>query len=85
MPLVNALVLHVGMYAVAQAQSKPAQPPMTQSAPMDIFQQLITDLDTEGPGAWGARVRGGSRTQADVRARVPATDGRGAAQAATCS
>jgi len=47
-PLINALVLHVGMYAVAQAQSKPTQPPMTHSAPMDIFQQLIVDLDTEG-------------------------------------
>ncbi|KAJ3143084.1 hypothetical protein HK101_003252, partial [Irineochytrium annulatum] len=49
-PVINALVLYVGIQAITQAQSKPLQgsPPMTHSAPMDIFQQLIVDLDTEG-------------------------------------
>lgn len=54
-PLINALVLFVGMQAIQQLQSKstPQQlavptAPITHSAPMDIFQRLITDLDTEG-------------------------------------
>ncbi|KAI8855140.1 CCR4-Not complex component, Not1-domain-containing protein, partial [Chytridium lagenaria] len=49
-PVINALVLYVGVQAITQAQSKPLQgsPPITHSAPMDIFQQLIVDLDTEG-------------------------------------
>ncbi|XP_058085160.1 uncharacterized protein LOC131232729 isoform X2 [Magnolia sinica] len=61
-PLINSLVLYVGMQAIQQLQSKstpqhvPA-PPMTHTAPMDIFlvgaamdifQILIGDLDTEG-------------------------------------
>ncbi|CAM6118665.1 unnamed protein product [Calypogeia fissa] len=54
-PLINALVLYVGMQAIQQLQSKttPQQlavptAPITHSAPMDIFQMLIVDLDTEG-------------------------------------
>ncbi|KAJ3332113.1 hypothetical protein HDU76_001257 [Blyttiomyces sp. JEL0837] len=49
-PVINALVLYVGIQAIAQVQSKPLQgsAPMAHSAPMDIFQQLIVDLDTEG-------------------------------------
>ncbi|KAG0608479.1 hypothetical protein M758_8G108900 [Ceratodon purpureus] len=54
-PLLNALVLYIGMQALQHMQSKttPQQlavptAPITHSAPMDIFQRLITDLDTEG-------------------------------------
>ncbi|KAL3683907.1 hypothetical protein R1sor_001929 [Riccia sorocarpa] len=54
-PLINALVLYVGMQAIQQLQSKttPQQlavptAPITHSAPMDIFQMLIVELDTEG-------------------------------------
>lgn len=54
-PLINALVLYVGMQAIQQLQSKttPQQlavptAPITHSAPMDIFQRLIVELDTEG-------------------------------------
>lgn len=54
-PLLNALVLYIGMQAIQQMQTKitPQQlaiptAPITQSAPMDIFQRLIIDLDTEG-------------------------------------
>lgn len=54
-PLINSLVLYVGMQAIQQLQSKttPQQlavptAPITHSAPMDIFQRLILDLDTEG-------------------------------------
>jgi len=44
------LVLYVGTHAIAQLQNKSAQvqPPISHSAPMDIFQQLIIDLDPEG-------------------------------------
>eukprot|EP00252_Welwitschia_mirabilis_P002749 TRINITY_DN12719_c0_g2_i1.p1 TRINITY_DN12719_c0_g2~~TRINITY_DN12719_c0_g2_i1.p1 ORF type:complete len:2025 (+),score=405.51 TRINITY_DN12719_c0_g2_i1:577-6075(+) len=54
-PLINSLVLYVGIQAIQQLQSKttPQQlamttTPITHSAPMDIFQKLIMDLDTEG-------------------------------------
>ncbi|XP_024374833.1 uncharacterized protein [Physcomitrium patens] len=53
-PLLNALVLYVGMQAVQQLHSKTSQQlaaltaPITHSAPMDIFQRLVNDLDTEG-------------------------------------
>jgi CCR4-NOT transcription complex subunit 1 len=49
-PLLNALVLYVGIQAIAQLQSKSpqVQSPITQSAPMDVFQRLVTELDTEG-------------------------------------
>lgn len=56
-PLMNALVLHVGAEAAAQVQNKattaggaapsPAAA-IAQSAPMDMFHQLIIELDTEG-------------------------------------
>ncbi|XP_075501008.1 uncharacterized protein LOC142539437 isoform X2 [Primulina tabacum] len=55
-PLMNALVLYVGMQAIQQLQSR--VPPYTQSmasmtaflvsAALDIFQTLILDLDSEG-------------------------------------
>jgi CCR4-NOT transcription complex subunit 1 len=54
-PLLNALVLYVGMQAIQQLQSKTTQQqlavpsaPITHSAPMDIFQHLVLELDTEG-------------------------------------
>ncbi|MCO5574806.1 hypothetical protein L7F22_028599 [Adiantum nelumboides] len=53
--LINALVLYVGMQAIQQLQSKTAPQqlavptaPITHSAPMDIYQRLIVELDTEG-------------------------------------
>ena len=48
--VINALVLHVGIQAISQLQNKSSQvpPSMTHSAPMDIFQHLASDLDTEG-------------------------------------
>lgn len=50
-PLMNALVLHVGMQAIAYIRGKGHPPNMTtiaHSAHMDIFQNLAVDLDTEG-------------------------------------
>merc|ERR1712070_1295772 len=55
-PLLNALVLYVGIQAIAQLQSRgtqsggssQVQSPITHSAPMDVFQRLVTELDTEG-------------------------------------
>ncbi|KAJ0962000.1 hypothetical protein J5N97_029828 [Dioscorea zingiberensis] len=61
-PLINSLVLYVGMQAIQQLQSKSLQqhaptPQMTHNPPMDIFlvgaamdifQSLIKSLDTEG-------------------------------------
>ncbi|KAF9613129.1 hypothetical protein IFM89_005608 [Coptis chinensis] len=59
-PLINSLVLYVGMQAIQQLQTKSSSPlasQMTHTAPMDIFlvgaamdifQRLINDLDTEG-------------------------------------
>ncbi|XP_077235419.1 transcription regulator [Tasmannia lanceolata] len=62
-PLINSLVLYVGMQAIQQLQSKsspqhvPPTPQLTHTAPMDpflvgaamdIFQTLIGELDTEG-------------------------------------
>ena len=49
-PAINSLVLYVGIQAIAQSQNKQAQgsTPITHSAPMDIFQQLVVDLDNEG-------------------------------------
>lgn len=48
--VINALVLYVGVHAIAQTSNKQFQglPPITHSAPMDIFQQLVMDLDNEG-------------------------------------
>ncbi|KAL1548658.1 transcription regulator [Salvia divinorum] len=55
-PLVNSLVLYVGMQSIQQLQAR--KPPHTQtmanmsaflaSAALDVFQTLIMDLDTEG-------------------------------------
>jgi len=49
-PVINALVLYVGTQAIGQLQSSNTQQgtPLTHSAPMDIFQQLVVDLDQEG-------------------------------------
>ncbi|ORY06821.1 Not1-domain-containing protein [Basidiobolus meristosporus CBS 931.73] len=49
-PVINSLVLYVGTQAIAQLQNKTHQgtSPITHSAPMDIFQQLLIDLDSEG-------------------------------------
>lgn len=49
-PLINALVLYVGAQAVAQLHPSTASAPapINQSAPMNIFQHLALDLDTEG-------------------------------------
>ncbi|XP_072169675.1 CCR4-NOT transcription complex subunit 1-like [Diadema setosum] len=49
--LMNALVLYVGMQAINYIQSKGSTPSMstiTHSSHMDIFQNLVVDLDTEG-------------------------------------
>ncbi|XP_057867287.2 uncharacterized protein LOC131074644 isoform X3 [Cryptomeria japonica] len=50
-PLINSLVLYVGMQQL-QSKSTPQQLAVPtapiHSAPMDIFQRLILDLDTEG-------------------------------------
>ena len=47
-PLINALVLYVGTQAINQLQSKSQASPVPHTAPMDIFQQLASDLDAEG-------------------------------------
>ncbi len=50
-PVLNALVLHVGIHAINQLQNKSSSqlaPPIAHSAPMDIFQHLVMDVDTEG-------------------------------------
>eukprot|EP00026_Physarum_polycephalum_P000086 Phypoly_transcript_00086.p1 GENE.Phypoly_transcript_00086~~Phypoly_transcript_00086.p1 ORF type:complete len:2362 (+),score=414.48 Phypoly_transcript_00086:843-7088(+) len=49
-PVINSLVLYVGMQAIAQLQNKSSQvtPPIAHSAPMDIFQHLVLELDAEG-------------------------------------
>ena len=47
----NALVLYVGSQAIAYIRSKGGTPSMstiTHSSHMDIFQNLVVDLDTEG-------------------------------------
>lgn len=47
----NALVLYVGSQAIAYIHSKGGSPSMsniTHSSHMDIFQNLVADLDTEG-------------------------------------
>jgi len=47
-PMINALVLYIRTaYAQLQKASQVA-PPISHSAPMDIFQHLANDLDTEG-------------------------------------
>lgn len=57
-PLINSLVLYVGMQAIQQIQSKPPaqqqmliSPPMDNflvGAAMDIYQYLVANLDSEG-------------------------------------
>ncbi|XP_015889443.2 uncharacterized protein LOC107424219 isoform X1 [Ziziphus jujuba] len=56
-PLINSLVLYIGMQAIQQFQAKTAHAQTTQTAPLavylvgaalDVFQALIMDLDTEG-------------------------------------
>jgi CCR4-NOT transcription complex subunit 1 len=49
-PVINALVLYVGIQAISQLHNKSNQGTntLTHSAPMDIFQQLLIDLDSEG-------------------------------------
>eukprot|EP00271_Cylindrocystis_brebissonii_P006803 TRINITY_DN1962_c0_g1_i2.p1 TRINITY_DN1962_c0_g1~~TRINITY_DN1962_c0_g1_i2.p1 ORF type:complete len:788 (-),score=204.67 TRINITY_DN1962_c0_g1_i2:764-3127(-) len=53
-PLINSLVLYVGMQAIPLQQgATPSQlsapsAPVGDTPPMDIFERLITDLDTEG-------------------------------------
>ncbi|XP_054257174.1 CCR4-NOT transcription complex subunit 1-like, partial [Macrosteles quadrilineatus] len=50
-PLMNALVLYVGVQAISHIRSKGLTPNMTtiaHSSHMDIFQNLAVDLDTEG-------------------------------------
>ena len=47
----NALVLYVGTQAIAFIHSKgntPSTSTIAHTAHMDIFQQLVVDLDTEG-------------------------------------
>ena len=46
-PLLNAVVLYVGVQAIA-ANRKDASSPITHSAPMEVFQRLAAELDTEG-------------------------------------
>eukprot|EP00656_Telonema_subtile_P027860 TRINITY_DN3003_c0_g7_i1.p1 TRINITY_DN3003_c0_g7~~TRINITY_DN3003_c0_g7_i1.p1 ORF type:complete len:2243 (-),score=499.30 TRINITY_DN3003_c0_g7_i1:111-6839(-) len=46
-PMINALVLHVGVQAIGQLQAKASQV-TSPSAPMDIFQWLANSLDMEG-------------------------------------
>ncbi|XP_050153462.1 uncharacterized protein LOC126627937 isoform X1 [Malus sylvestris] len=56
-PLINSLVLYVGMLAIQQLQARTPHAQSTQTVPLivylvgaalDIFQTLIVDLDTEG-------------------------------------
>jgi CCR4-NOT transcription complex subunit 1 len=48
-PGMNALVIYVGMQAIAQFQVKAASTlPVAHSAPMDIFQSLVNNLEPEG-------------------------------------
>lgn len=48
-PAINALVIYVGIQAIAQFQAKSnAMPAITHSAPMDIFRSLMNNLDSEG-------------------------------------
>ncbi|KAG0264770.1 hypothetical protein DFQ27_001042 [Actinomortierella ambigua] len=65
-PMINSLVLYVGIHGIGQLQAKSSQQgasaatstttasgsttssPIAQTASMDIFQQLVTELDAEG-------------------------------------
>ncbi|RKP25851.1 CCR4-Not complex component, Not1-domain-containing protein, partial [Syncephalis pseudoplumigaleata] len=50
MPLINALVMYIGIQAVAHLHNKGQEgvSPITHSVYMDIFQQLLIDMDLEG-------------------------------------
>ncbi|KAG0225949.1 hypothetical protein BGW41_004453 [Actinomortierella wolfii] len=52
-PMINSLVLYVGIHGIGQLQAKSSQQgstssPIAQTASMDIFQQLVNELDAEG-------------------------------------
>jgi len=47
-PLINALVLYVGIQAIAAKAGQPGSSPVMHSPAMDVFQRLAADLDTEG-------------------------------------
>ncbi|KAI7825698.1 CCR4-Not complex component, Not1-domain-containing protein [Gamsiella multidivaricata] len=49
-PMINALVLYVGVNGIAQLHVKTAESssPIAQTPPMDIYQQLANELDAEG-------------------------------------
>jgi CCR4-NOT transcription complex subunit 1 len=49
-PLINSLVVHVGITAISQLHTKTgnAHQPITHSTPMDVFQHLMNNLDSEG-------------------------------------
>ncbi|KAI9595324.1 CCR4-Not complex component, Not1-domain-containing protein [Syncephalis fuscata] len=49
-PMINALVMYIGIQAVAHLHHKGQEgvSPITHSVPMDIFQQLLIDMDLEG-------------------------------------
>jgi len=61
-PLINCLVLYVGMQAIAYIQNKgmsTTTSTIAHSSHMDIFQNLAVDLDTEGMVAtsrYGVRI-----------------------------
>ncbi len=40
-PILNALVLYVGMQAISMLQQKPGPSPVVDSPPMEIFQVLL--------------------------------------------
>ncbi|KAF9919746.1 hypothetical protein BGZ67_001845, partial [Mortierella alpina] len=49
-PMINALVLYVGVNGIAQLHAKTPQSssPIAHTPSMDIFQQLLNELDAEG-------------------------------------
>jgi len=49
-PMINALVLYVGINGIAQLHAKTPQSssPIAHTPSMDIYQQLLNELDSEG-------------------------------------
>ena len=47
-PLMNALVLHVGVQAIQANRKNQGASQIAHTAPMDVFQRLAQELDTEG-------------------------------------
>ena len=47
-PLMNALVLHVGVQAIQANRKDQGASQIAHTAPMDVFQRLAQELDTEG-------------------------------------